>query len=113
MIESGFVNGDCMDYLKEYPDNYFDLAICDPPYGDGGGGASQAEQGLVSASTGTSMTRINRGGWHGKQKYHLGQTLRFRNPEVQEELREPAELGRPNTQKNHNVGCGAGKIILQ
>lgn len=37
MIESGFVNGDCMDYLKEYPDNYFDLAICDPPYGDGGG----------------------------------------------------------------------------
>lgn len=33
MIESGFVNGDCMDYLKEYPDNYFDLAICDPPYG--------------------------------------------------------------------------------
>ena len=34
MIESGFINGDCMDYLKEYPDNYFDLCIADPPYGD-------------------------------------------------------------------------------
>lgn len=36
MIESGFINGDCMEYLKEYPDNYFDLCIADPPYGDGG-----------------------------------------------------------------------------
>lgn len=41
MIESGFINGDCMNYLKEYPDNYFDLCIADPPYGEGlgeGGG---------------------------------------------------------------------------
>lgn len=44
MIESGFINGDCMDYLKEYPDNYFDLCIADPPYGDAmksGGGVEQ------------------------------------------------------------------------
>lgn len=35
MIEpNAFINGDCMDYLKDYPDNYFDLAIVDPPYGD-------------------------------------------------------------------------------
>lgn len=26
---------DCMEALKEYPDNYFDLAIVDPPYGIG------------------------------------------------------------------------------
>ncbi len=25
-----------MEYLPNYPDNYFDLAICDPPYGGGG-----------------------------------------------------------------------------
>jgi len=25
----------CMDLMKEYPDNYFDLAIVDPPYGIG------------------------------------------------------------------------------
>lgn len=36
-------NIDCMDFMKRYPDKYFDLAIVDPPYGlgnrlsDGGG----------------------------------------------------------------------------
>lgn len=36
MIEpNAFINGDCMEYLPQYPDNYFDLAIVDPPYGDG------------------------------------------------------------------------------
>ena len=28
-----FINGDCLEAMKEYPDNYFDLAIVDPPYG--------------------------------------------------------------------------------
>jgi site-specific DNA-methyltransferase (adenine-specific) len=28
-------NGDCMEVLKSLPDNAFDLAICDPPYGIG------------------------------------------------------------------------------
>ena len=32
---NSFINGDCMDYLKEFPDNYFSLAIVDPPYGGG------------------------------------------------------------------------------
>ena len=26
-------NCDCMDYMKDVPDKYFDLAIVDPPYG--------------------------------------------------------------------------------
>ena len=56
MIESGFINGDCMEYLKEYPDNYFDLCIADPPYGDGGV-ISQTAHGLANVST-----AINRGG---------------------------------------------------
>ena len=28
-----FYNADCMEEMKKYPDNYFDLAIVDPPYG--------------------------------------------------------------------------------
>lgn len=28
-------NCDCMDLMARYPDNYFELAICDPPYGIG------------------------------------------------------------------------------
>lgn len=30
-----FINGDCIDGMKRYPDKYFDLAIVDPPYGIG------------------------------------------------------------------------------
>ena len=30
-----FINGDCMEYMKDFPDDYFDLAIVDPPYGGG------------------------------------------------------------------------------
>lgn len=37
--ESGYFNMDCMEGMKAFPDNFFDLAIVDPPYGDGGGGA--------------------------------------------------------------------------
>ena len=36
-----FENRDCMEAMKEFPDNFFDLAITDPPYGGGfteGGG---------------------------------------------------------------------------
>ena len=28
-------NMDCMEYMKTLPDNAFDLAVVDPPYGDG------------------------------------------------------------------------------
>ena len=110
MLDFGYYNADCMDYLKDFPDNYFDLAIADPPYGDantdtiGGGGGS------VNDLTATS--RINRGGWHGKQKYHLGETLHVRTPEEVQKLREPEEHGRRNTQKNYCVGRSAGTIIL-
>lgn len=27
------IHGDCMDYMKDIPDKYFDIAIVDPPYG--------------------------------------------------------------------------------
>ena len=32
MISEVF-NMDCMEGMKQYPDNHFDLAVCDPPYG--------------------------------------------------------------------------------
>lgn len=35
-MQSKFILGDCMNPengLPSYPDNYFDLAIVDPPYG--------------------------------------------------------------------------------
>ena len=42
-MENKVILGDCMEGMKQYPDNYFELAIVDPPYGignrlvDGGG----------------------------------------------------------------------------
>ena len=34
---SNAFNMDCMEAMKEFPDNYFELAIVDPPYGIGEG----------------------------------------------------------------------------
>lgn len=34
-LDFGFYNEDCLPRMKEYPDNFFDLAIVDPPYGAG------------------------------------------------------------------------------
>ena len=33
MMGPGFYLMDCMEAMKEFPDGFFDLAICDPPYG--------------------------------------------------------------------------------
>lgn len=43
MLTAGFYNMDCLEAMRGFPDGFFDLAIVDPPYGDGGkniGGAS-------------------------------------------------------------------------
>jgi site-specific DNA-methyltransferase (adenine-specific) len=32
-MKSIVTNEDCMELMARYPDNYFELAIIDPPYG--------------------------------------------------------------------------------
>ncbi len=34
MPKSEVYNQDCLEGMKQYPDKYFELAICDPPYGN-------------------------------------------------------------------------------
>jgi len=41
MLESGFYNCDCMEGMAQFPDKFWDLAICDPPYGIGMDGAKE------------------------------------------------------------------------
>ncbi len=54
MLDFGFYNMDCMDGMREFPDKYFELAIVDPPYGDGGVlGATENASGNASTATGT------------------------------------------------------------
>ena len=95
MLDFGFYNMDCMEGMKDFPDNYFDLAIVDPPYGN----AENPEN--------------TRGGYWNR----FGQRFdRYKNPQAIKELSEAgrnmglselAEHGRANMQKNCLVGCSA------
>src|SRR5579871_6892652 len=44
MLESKIFNCDCVDFMRVLPDNFFDLAICDPPYGIGEDGRNNASR---------------------------------------------------------------------
>jgi len=43
-------NDDCMNILKQTPDNYYDLCICDPPYGIGESGKTNKTRGKLAVS---------------------------------------------------------------
>ena len=105
MAEQIAYNMDCMEYLRTLHDNAFDLAVVDPPYGDGNSQSVHAERerergrtGTTASADGGTATRYNRfgqrfdryknpaGGYHGKNLYHMGQ-------------KEQAEPGRQSTVK--------------
>ena len=55
-MDFGFYNLDCMEGMKQFPDKYFDLAIVDPPYGNGGASSlEQTSNGSEECSTSTAM----------------------------------------------------------
>lgn len=54
-----FINADCMDYLNDFADNEFDLAIVDPPYGGG----------ALSADTSSATFNVSRTGGKWATKY--------------------------------------------
>lgn len=54
------LNCDCMEYMRTIPDNAFDLAICDPPYGGGNDGELNGGAGSGEDSTDTSQPRFRR-----------------------------------------------------
>ena len=66
-MEPGFYLMDCMEGMKEFTDGFFDLAIVDPPYGDGnqkigGGGTLRAAVRQVQTSiTNTRMSKSQTG----------------------------------------------------
>lgn len=47
-MDFGYYNMDCMDGMKEFPDDYFDLAIVDPPYGIGENGDKNHTRGKLA-----------------------------------------------------------------
>ena len=70
-------NIDCMELMRQVPDKYFDLSVCDPPYG--GGASSQSlnvererERERLQGGIGSYKGAIT-GRFFGRfEKYHLG-----------------------------------------
>ena len=60
MLDFGFYNMDCLEGMRQFPDNYFELAIVDPPYGDGGGYLDERNE------VRTTIRQIPRTGFRGK-----------------------------------------------
>lgn len=90
MLDFGFYNMDCMEGMKEFPDKYFDLAIVDPPYGDGGG-------------TWKNGTRF---GERFQRYTNPSNPQRWcMEPDGGVVLPEWAEHGQRNSEKNCCVGC--------
>ena len=119
MLDFGYYNMDCMQGMKEFPDNYFDLAIVDPPYGDGGGaGADRRDSDSGSTDTEDRLSRqtvhrprrevslTNMGG--GTER-----TDTSRTDSEKASVHRLVELGRRSSEKNHSVGRRAGKRILR
>lgn len=66
MAESLALNMDCMAYMRTLPDKAFDLAVVDPPYGDGGGAHSPPAAGSAEFLTGTPGVTRTGGSWSAK-----------------------------------------------
>ena len=65
-------NMDCIEYMRGLPDNFFDIAVCDPPYGKGnddnlvGGGGLDRDSKSISELRGQNQdlpTSRRFGGW--------------------------------------------------
>lgn len=51
-------NIDCMEYMKSLPDNAFDLAVVDPPYGDASVERERETDGRITDSeVGSTVTK--------------------------------------------------------
>lgn len=48
MLDFGYYNMDCMEGMKQFPDQYFDLAIVDVPYGIGECGDKNHTRGKIA-----------------------------------------------------------------
>ena len=78
-------NMDCIEYMRGLPDNVFDIAVCDPPYGKGnddnlvnGGDGSDRDSKSISELRGgkikTCPHRDASGGWFRRYDKPMEQT---------------------------------------
>ena len=63
MLDFGFYNLDCMVGMREFPDKYFDLAVCDPPYGIGYDTQAETKGGQQYGKAATQKKHYHGGSW--------------------------------------------------
>ena len=110
MAQSNVFNCDCVEYMKTLPDNFFDLCIADPPYGDAtkdkiGGGIfkeGRKVRGEIQEILPTNWKRFSGGTW----------AERYRKPIM------PTEGGSPDTPtwgggRNTQMGCRSWRRVFQ
>ena len=79
-------NMDCIEYMRSLPDNAFEIAVCDPPYGKGNdeslvgkGGVSDRDSRNTSRPPGAEITEqpTSRrfGGWFRRYDKPMEQTV--------------------------------------
>ena len=55
---------DCMEYMRQFPDKHFELAVVDPPYGIGeDGGKSQSRRVRSDKWKNPKKAAYKNGGW--------------------------------------------------
>ena len=63
MAKSEVYNTDCIEYMRTLPNNHFDLAVCDPPYGHGNDESLLGGVGIDSDSGSNGISSNRFGGW--------------------------------------------------
>lgn len=80
-IKSEVFNMDCIEGMKQYPDNYFELAIVDPPYGLG---TKTTDGGSKKNSQTKFMDDIRRTNWDNSipSKYYFQELKRVSKEQI-------------------------------
>lgn len=83
MLDFGYYNMDCMTGMREFPDNYFDLAIVDPPYGLGYDTMAEKNGGQQSKNGAAKKRNYHGGGWDIKpSKAYFDELMRVSKNQV-------------------------------
>ena len=67
-------NMDCVEYMRTQSDNHFDIAICDPPYGDADSGNFYLGGGGLEAGSTATNSRLR---FHGGDRWN-----RYKKPQI-------------------------------
>ena len=106
MPEQLAFNMDCLEAMRQMEDNAFDLAVVDPPYGDGGGSFNGALVGRFGGRfekyhlSDSQTVNVEREREREREPTTTVKASHIRFAEVGQELRESEEVGARNTKKN-------------